>query len=736
MSERVPVDLDNLPRIDLRQLLALTDSTGLLQHATFGAPDHHHGYCIDDNCRALIAALIHTQLCGYDEAKVPLQRYLAFVAYAFNLEIDRFRNFMGYHRQWLEEVGSEDSHGRTIWSLGLAVRLAPNDSIRGLADRLLHQARPGLNRLEFIRPKAYGLLGLDEYLQAVPDDTGVCEQRQNLAQQLFEAWQAHAAKDWPWWEDTLTWGNAKLPQALLVSGRGLECDDMITTGLRTLEWLLQIQTAPEGHLSVIGNDGWYKRHGKRAQFDQQPIEAQCLVQACLTAADVTGQQRWVDEALRSFGWFLGYNDVGLPLYNPDTGGCHDGLKSDGVNLNQGAESTLAYVLSLLELHWFRRRTRPVAAATTAHVKVTSTRVEVAAGGAAHSQVNHVMQRATENPLIKPSDVRPSRPDYEVIGAFNAGVARYQDQVILLLRVAERPTGVDPQWLIAPIWNAENGDLETLRVHRDDPGLHDEEPRLFRYKGNLYLTSISHLRIARSLDGIRFSVDPKPAMWPSTTTESYGLEDPRITQIGNTYWITYKAVSPHGIATALAQTDDFETFTRHGLIFCPENLDVVLFPDTLNGKYAAWTRPAGRNMGKLAIWAATGPDLIHWADHRPVLQPRPGFWDGERVGASCVPIRTAHGWLAIYHGADPGHRYCMGAALIDSDDPSRILARSHDPLMQPEAPYEAEGFFSRVVFPCGADTRPDGTVTVYYGASDESTCAATTTVQQLLDHLNV
>jgi predicted GH43/DUF377 family glycosyl hydrolase len=242
-------------------------------------------------------------------------------------------------------------------------------------------------------------------------------------------------------------------------------------------------------------------------------------------------------------------------------------------------------------------------------------------------------------------------------------------------------------------------------------------------------------LARSTDGVHFKVEERPAMFPERHTEAFGLEDPRITRIGDTFWVTYKAVSSHGITTALAKTNDFKRFERCGVVFCPENLDVVIFPERFENRYVAWTRPVGRHIGLPTIWIARSPDLLHWGAHEPVLAPRPGCWDGARVGASCVPFRTPSGWLEIYHGADPKHRYCVGTALIDGNDPSRILARSQEPLMWPEAGYETEGFFGQVVFPCGADVREDGNLTVYYGAADESTCGATTTVNALLDHLD-
>jgi len=343
----------------------------------------------------------------------------------------------------------------------------------------------------------------------------------------------------------------------------------------------------------------------------------------------------------------------------------------------------------------------------------------------------MMERLTDNPLIRPSDVKPSRPDFEVVGAFNAGVARVDGEVILLVRVAERPRERSNEFAVAAIWEAETGDIELFRVRRDDPDFQEQDPRLFRYKGAFYLPNISHIRLARSTDGVHFTVDETPALAPETRTESYGLEDPRITQMGEDYWITYKAVSDNGITTALAHTRDFKTYTRHGVIFCPENLDVVIFPETLAAGYAAWTRPVGVHMGLPTIWLATSPDLVNWGAHEPVLRPRPGCWDSARVGAGAVPFRTPEGWLEIYHGADAANRYCLGAALIDGEDPSKVLARSEQPLFEPEAPYELEGFFGGVVFACGALVDPDGKVTVYYGAADECTCAARTTMGEIL-----
>lgn len=342
-----------------------------------------------------------------------------------------------------------------------------------------------------------------------------------------------------------------------------------------------------------------------------------------------------------------------------------------------------------------------------------------------------MKRLDENPLISPADVKPSRPDYEVLGAFNPGVAKMGDGTILLLRVAERPAQREEGWLHSPIWNAEKGDLDVLRCRKNDPDVGWSEPRCFQYRGGIYLTSISHLRVARSTDGVSFEVEEQPALFPAAPTEAFGIEDCRITRIGDAFWITCKIVSRRGAAVALAETADFREFKRRGTIFCPHNLDVVIFPEKIGGDYVAWTRPESSLSGSPAIWLARSPDLLHWGRHEPVMLPRPGMWDAGRVGASAVPFMTERGWLEIYHGADEEDRYCAGAALLDRGDPAKVLARSAEPILRPEAKYEVEGFFGGVVFASGAAVTGNGEVTVYYGASDETTCAAVTTVEEIL-----
>ncbi|MCK5172278.1 MAG: glycoside hydrolase family 130 protein [Planctomycetes bacterium] len=343
----------------------------------------------------------------------------------------------------------------------------------------------------------------------------------------------------------------------------------------------------------------------------------------------------------------------------------------------------------------------------------------------------LVERFPQNPLITPADVPPSRPDYEVVGAFNAGATIYNGQVILLLRVAERPVDKPADEQVAPILNPETGQIEYFRKKDADPDVEIPDSRSFYYKGSMYLTSISHLRIARSDDGVNFTVDPAPAVFPETDYETFGLEDPRITKIGEIYYIVYKVVSENGICTGLLKTLDFVEFERMGIIFCPENIDVVLFPEKIGGKFFALTRPVPMHLGPRGIWLASSDDAVQWGNHKPLILPREGLFDGGKTGGSCVPIRTEKGWLEIYHGSDETDKYSLAGALLDLNDPSKVIARSKRPLMSPEAEYEVKGFYGNVVFACGAITRDDGTVTIYYGASDEFTAAANTTIDKII-----
>ncbi len=345
----------DLPEVDLRHLRTLTDDVGILQHAHYTVPDRRHGYSTDDQARALIAVLRAYDLLR-DEALLPLaSTYLAFLDHAFNEERRRFRNFLSYDRRWLEEQGAEDSHGRALWALGVAVRMAPNEGMAALALHLFDRGRTAVEQFTSPRAWAFTLLGVDAYLHRFGGDSELRRLRDTLALRLFQQGQANGDTDWPWPEDVLTYENARLPQALLLAGRQMERSDLVAAGLAGLEWLLKVQSAPAGHLSIVGSQGWWRRQGQRARFDQQPVEAQALTEACVEAFKLTGRRVWLREARRCLAWFLGRNDLGLPLYDYTTGGCKDGLHPDRANENQGAESTLAWLNALLSLHLLRDR---------------------------------------------------------------------------------------------------------------------------------------------------------------------------------------------------------------------------------------------------------------------------------------------------------------------------------------------------------------------------------------------
>ena len=341
--------VQDLPEPDLRHVRTMTDSTGIIQHALYSIPHRRHGYSIDDNARALNATSLYWRLYQ-DDSVVPLiNTYLAFLVDAFNTERKRFRNFLSYDRNWLEEEGSEDSHGRSLWALGLATANAPNSSILSLAVRLFGEALPVTERFKSLRAIAFTVIGIHAYLERFPGDASARRTRMVLAENLLAHYHRSAGDDWPWFEQEATYANARLPHALILSAQWIPNQEMGDIGLRALDWLLRVQTAEDGHLSIIGNHGWYPRGGEVAPFDQQPIEAMALIEACAEACVWTREDYWLNRAGECLDWFLGRNDLNAPLYDFKTGGCCDGLQPDGPNKNQGAESTLAWLISLLTL---------------------------------------------------------------------------------------------------------------------------------------------------------------------------------------------------------------------------------------------------------------------------------------------------------------------------------------------------------------------------------------------------
>jgi glycosyltransferase involved in cell wall biosynthesis len=339
-----------LPEIKLDHLKAFTDDTGILQHANYTIPDRIHGYCTDDNARALLAVAmgqryLPTNGWGLDSLS---SHYLGFLLYAYNEKNGRFRNFMTYSRQWMEEIGSEDAHGRALWCLGKAVAFLQNPGHLAMSTTLFNQALPAAEHFHSPRAIAFCLVGMHAYLDKFSGDSEVRRIRKVLANRLFDQFKNQATDDWPWLEKALNYANGKLPHALLLSGQGMQRRDMIDMGLKALKWLLAV-TTEDKHFVPIGSNGWYAQGGPRARFDQQPVEANAMVEACVEAYNLTRDHTWFENAAMCFNWFLGQNDLNMPLYDAKTGGCRDGLMADGINQNQGAESSLAWLLSLMTL---------------------------------------------------------------------------------------------------------------------------------------------------------------------------------------------------------------------------------------------------------------------------------------------------------------------------------------------------------------------------------------------------
>ena len=339
-----------LPPLKLDHLHHMTDDTGMLQHANFTIPNFHEGYTTDDNARALLVSALLEEL-GNGEAVDLASRYLAFIGYAFHGETGRFRNVMDYQRHWLGEDGSDDSHGRSLWALGTVLSRSSTPSLQSMAGRLFEKALSAILKTTSPRAWAFALLGIHEYSQRFAGDRRVSKVREELAGRLVGLYNRNRDDDWRWFEEGLTYCNAALPHALIVSGEAMKDSEMTKAGLESLSWLADVQRADTegGHFVSIGSNGFYRRGGDRARFDQQPVEAQSMVSACLEAYRVTGDRFWDTEAHRAFEWFLGRNDLNLSIYDPTTGGCRDGLHPDRPNENQGAESTLAFLQALLEL---------------------------------------------------------------------------------------------------------------------------------------------------------------------------------------------------------------------------------------------------------------------------------------------------------------------------------------------------------------------------------------------------
>ena len=363
--------MDVLPALNTGHLLTMTDDTGMLQHAIFSVPNTREGYTTDDNARALVVSMRLDENAAYDSRKEHpnlSRRYLAFLWLAFNTDSGRFRNFLGYDRRWLEEVGSEDSHGRALWALGSVLGHSRDQGLRGAAGRLFEAAVPAVARFSSPRAWAFSILGMQAYLDWFPGDRAIQGVRNSLANRLLGIYDRSRSEGWNWFEKSLSYSNARLPQALILAGWRSENETMTAAGIESLEWLVAAQHCGDGEAYVpIGSNGFYSEGHEKARFDQQPVEACATISACLEAYRLTCQERWLEEAQRVFRWFLGKNDLQAPLYDAATGGCRDGLHPDRVNENQGAESTLSFLMALLDM-----QAAKVTSATEQHKEMSVT----------------------------------------------------------------------------------------------------------------------------------------------------------------------------------------------------------------------------------------------------------------------------------------------------------------------------------------------------------------------------
>ncbi|HUH28037.1 glycoside hydrolase family 130 protein [Gelidibacter sp.] len=347
-------------------------------------------------------------------------------------------------------------------------------------------------------------------------------------------------------------------------------------------------------------------------------------------------------------------------------------------------------------------------------------------------MNDIANRYLKNPILSPKDLNPSNPNMIIECLLNPGVFKFQDKIGLLVRVAERTIQKDGS-LTVPIYN-DLGAIELLNFELNDPKLDASDARVINYDGVDYLTTISHLRLLWSDDGNHFSENKTyPSLFGEGAYESYGIEDCRVSQIGDTYYLTYTMVSPNGVGVGLRITKDWKEFEKKGMIFSPHNKDCAIFEEKINGNFYALHRPSSPELGGNYIWLAESPDTFHWGNHKCIAKTRAGKFDSKRLGAGAAPIKTEKGWLEIYHGATEKNRYCLGAILLDLNDPSIVIARSEQPIMEPIAEYEQTGFFGNVVFTNGHIVDGD-TINLYYGASDEHVCRAEFSIMEILKTL--
>ncbi|WP_448699455.1 glycoside hydrolase family 130 protein [Mucilaginibacter sp. AW1-3] len=346
----------------------------------------------------------------------------------------------------------------------------------------------------------------------------------------------------------------------------------------------------------------------------------------------------------------------------------------------------------------------------------------------------IARRFPENPLLSPKDLKATTDGLHIACLLNPGVFQFDGKTWLLVRVAERPEQ-DKIVVSFPILTA-TGETEIMRIALDDADLIATDARVVRYKGVDYLTTLSHLRLLCSDDGKQFyEPDGYEKLFGKGPLQTFGIEDCRVTKLDDTFYLTFTAVSDSGVGIGMRTTKDWVNFETQGMIMPPHNKDCAIFEEKINGLFYALHRPSSVDIGGNYIWLAESPDGVHWGNHKCIIKTRKDNWDSARVGAGAAPIKTEKGWLEIYHGANYEHNYCLGAFLLDLDDPSKVLARTDEPIMVPTEIYETSGFFGHVVFTNGHIIEPDGdTITIYYGAADEFVCGAMFSIKEIFECL--
>lgn len=346
----------------------------------------------------------------------------------------------------------------------------------------------------------------------------------------------------------------------------------------------------------------------------------------------------------------------------------------------------------------------------------------------------IAKRFVENPLLSPHDIPASKDGLEITCLLNPGAFKFQGKTWLIVRVAERPKQKEDM-ISFPILT-ETGAITIIEIKKDDPELVATDARVINYKGTDYLTTLSHLRLLCSDESVKFyEPEDYPALVGEGILETFGIEDCRVATIDGKYYLTFTSVSDNGVGIGLRTTTDWKNFQKHGMIFPPHNKDCAIFEEKINGLFYALHRPSSVDIGGNYIWIASSPDGVHWGNHHCIVRTRKGAWDSKRVGAGAAPIKTEKGWLEIYHGANENHQYCLGAFLLDLNDPTKVLSRTEEPIMVPSTEYELSGFFGNVVFTNGHIVEPDrDTVMVYYGASDEFVCGAKFSIKEILSLL--